>query len=74
MTVKRYDVFHSNEDTWMGQDDAGPYVQFEDYQTSADYIATLERALFEYVQLGNGKCIISAKHVALGRAALAAKP
>lgn len=38
------------------------------------YICGLERALSEYVVLGNGKCIISAAHVAMGRSALAAKP
>jgi len=42
--------------------------------TTQDYIAGLERALSEYVRLGNGKCIIGAPLVAMGRAALAAKP
>ncbi len=42
--------------------------------TTREYIAGLERALFEYVKLGNGTCIISAKQVALGRAALSARP
>lgn len=38
------------------------------------YIRLLERALSEYVILGNGRCIIGAPLVAMGRAALAAKP
>lgn len=37
---------------------------------SASYVASLERALSEYVRLGNGKCVIGAPLVAMGRAAL----
>lgn len=74
MMVARYDVFHANGDTWMGQETDGPYVHFEDYQRLTDYVAGLERALSEYVVLGSGKCTISKAHADMGRAALAAKP
>lgn len=44
------------------------------HNTTADYVAGLERALSEYVVLGAGKCTISKAHADMGRAALAAKP
>lgn len=57
-------------------DDVVAELQFT-FKTIAElraYIAKLERALSEYVILGNGRCIIGAPLVAMGRAALGAKP